>query len=389
MKDKKIIRITTVPESFNTLLKGQLNYMNNFFNVIGVTSPGDVFNMVEKNEGVKLVPIKMTRIISPLSDLFALIKLYFLMIKEKPQIVHTHTPKAGILGMMAAFLARVPYRMHTVAGMPLLEYKGIKRFILECVEKMTYLCSTKVYPNSFVMKDIIINSNFCDKDKLNVIYNGSSNGIDLDYFSVNNISKLVKNDLKNNLNISDDDFIFCYIGRVVGDKGINELVEAFKNININFDNIKLIIVGNRENDLDPLMKNTNNEIRSNPNIVEIGYKQDVRPYLSISNLFVFPSYREGFPNVVLQACAMGVNALVSDINGCNEIVVNGVNGSLVPAKNVKALQEKMKYFLLNNQDNSDLLTKSRELIKSKYSRKVYWEYLKKEYMSFLDLDNVN
>jgi len=389
MKDKTIIRITTVSDSFNTLLKGQLNYMNNFFNIIGVTSPGTFFNLVEKNENVKLVPIKMTRTISPISDLLSLVKLYFLIRKEKPHIVHTHTPKAGILGMLAAFLARVPYRMHTVAGMPLLESKGIKRFILECVEKITYMCSTRVYPNSFILKDFIINSNFCDKTKIKVIGNGSSNGIDLDYFCSSNISTSIKNSLKNDLDISDDDFVFCYIGRIVSDKGINELVEAFKNLNIKFDNIKLIMVGNREDGLDPLIESTNFEIKSNCNILEVGYKNDVRPYLSISDLFVFPSYREGFPNVVLQACAMEVNSLVSDINGCNEIIVDGVNGSLVSPKNIDELQEKMKYFLLNNKDCCDLLRKSREQVKLKYSRKVYWEYLKKEYMSFLDLDNVN
>src|SRR5690606_18602345 len=166
----KLIRITTVPQSLRGLLKGQLKFMSeNGFDVIGVSSPGEALNDVEKNEGVKTVGIEMTRTISPLKDLQALFRLIHLFRKEKPQIVHTHTPKAGLLGMMAAKIAGVPHRLHTVAGMPLTVATGTKRHLLKQMEKLTYACATKVYPNSLGLKKIILEEKFTFPKKLKVI----------------------------------------------------------------------------------------------------------------------------------------------------------------------------------------------------------------------------
>ena len=130
--NSKIIRITTVPTSLKILLKGQLKYVNqNGYKIIGVSSNGKELFEVAENEGIDVIPINMTRKISPLKDLISLIRLYFLLLKERPVIVHTHTPKAGTLGMIASFLANIPIRIHTVAGLPLLEAVGFKRIILK------------------------------------------------------------------------------------------------------------------------------------------------------------------------------------------------------------------------------------------------------------------
>src|SRR5690554_6423659 len=174
----KLIRITTVPQSLRGLLKGQLRFMSqNGYEVIGVSSPGEALQDVADNEGVRTVVITMPRSITPIKDLKALWQLIKLFRKERPQIVHTHTPKAGLLGMMAAKTAGVPYRLHTVAGMPLLVTSGFKRRLLNFIEKLTYTCATKVYPNSERLKKIIINNNFTSEKKLKVIGYGSSIGI--------------------------------------------------------------------------------------------------------------------------------------------------------------------------------------------------------------------
>src|SRR5690554_4338580 len=166
----KLIRITTVPQSLYSLLKGQLKFMSKSgFDVIGVSSPGEELKQVEVQEGIPTYAVPMTRTIAPFKDLVSLYKLYKIIRKEKPQIVHTHTPKAGTLGMLAAKLAGVPHRLHTIAGLPLLVTKGNKRKLLDFVEKKTYGWATKVYPNSKGLYEIILKNKYTTVDKLKVI----------------------------------------------------------------------------------------------------------------------------------------------------------------------------------------------------------------------------
>ncbi len=374
----KIIRITTIPQSMRTLLKGQLRYMEeNGFEIIGVSSPGKALNDVIENEGIKTIPIKMARVVSPLQDIKSIYQLYRLFKKEKPQIVHTHTPKAGLVGMIAAKLAGVPHRLHTVAGMPLLVITGFKRTILDIMEKLTYAYATKVYPNSVGLYDIILENKFTSQDKLKVLGNGSSNGIDTEFFSPKQVSDASKDQLRSEIGFQPDDFVFVFVGRLVGDKGINELVEAFQKLDK--ENIKLLLVGSKEENLFPIKKQTSDAIESNPNIIWAGHQKDVRPYFAISNALVFPSYREGFPNVVMQAGAMELPAIVSNINGCNEIIVEGQNGTITEPQQFEGLYEKMKEFYSNKELFNSLKQNSRKMIVDRYERKYVWEALKKEY----------
>lgn len=221
--------------------------------------------------------------------------------KTRPFIVHSHTPKAGVVGMLAAKLAGVPHRLHTVAGLPLLEASGSKRKVLDIVEKFTYSCATMVYPNSFGLKSIILDNNFCDSNKIKVLANGSSNGIDTSYFNPELYSQEQNSKLKSEIGIQADEFVFIFVGRLVKDKGINEMVAAFEHVQKENTKVKLLLIGDYENDLDPLNSQTVESINNNPSIIAAGFKNDVRPYLAVANVLVFPSYREGFPNVVMQA----------------------------------------------------------------------------------------
>lgn len=373
----KLIRITTVPGSLKGLLKGQHRFMSSHFEVIGVSSAGEALQEVEKDEGIRVVPVEMTRTISPLKDLKSLWQLYRLLRREKPLIVHTHTPKAGTAGMMAAWLARVPIRLHTIAGLPLLEATGAKRRLLDWVEKITYWCAHMIYPNSFGMKDIIIENGYTKEAKLKVIANGSSNGIDTAHFNPLYYSAEDNETMRDKLGIKADDYVYVFVGRLVGDKGINELIEAFERLGV--ENVKLLLVGSYETELDPLEEETLDVIESNLNIISVGYQQDVRPYFALADALAFPSYREGFPNVVMQAGAMGLPSIVSDINGCNEIVEEGVNGLIVPAKDAKALQEAMIKLRNDKTLYTKLQSNAREMIVSRYEQEVVWEALLGEY----------
>jgi len=374
----KLIRITTVPISLKILLKDQLKCMNEYFDVVGVSSKGKELSDVEKDEGIRTIELNMSREITPLKDLISLIKMMVLLLKEKPDIVHTHTPKAGIVGMVAAWITRVPHRLHTVAGLPVMEASGNKKKILLMVEKITYFCATKVYPNSHGLQEYILENNLVDKDKLKVIGYGSSNGIDTSYFEKTNEVTNQSKQIKKNYNL-DNQFIFCFVGRVVKDKGINELLHAFNALTHKFSNISLLIVGNFEEELDPISKQSHKILKENKNIINVGYQNDIRPYLASSDCFVLPTYREGFPNVVLQACSMELPCIVTDINGCNEIIEDHKSGLLIEPKNKDALYVAMGAMLEEKELAEQLGVNNRNDIIQKYDRKFFYQYLLEEY----------
>jgi glycosyltransferase involved in cell wall biosynthesis len=378
---KKIIRISTVASSLSTLLKGQLHFMNNHYEIVGIASDRDCLAKVSRDEGIRTILVKMTRVITPFKDLKAVFELYRIFKKEKPFIVHTHTPKAGTLGMFAAKLAGVPHRLHTIAGLPLLEATGPKRILLNVVEKLTYASATRILPNSFVLRDIIIEEKFCSKNKLEVIANGSSNGIDTEHYDRKKVSPKHIDALEKQLQITPQDMVFLFIGRVVKDKGINELVNAFDDLSKSHSNTKLIIVGPSEKELDPIDDITETLIKSNKNIYETGMVEDIRPYVAISDVLTFPSYREGFPNVVLQASCMETPCIVTDINGCNEIISDNFNGLIIPVKDSDALKESMLHLYDNPEKTKELAKNARQNIIDKYKRELVWKELLKLYNS--------
>jgi len=378
---QKLIRITTVPSSLRTLLKGQHRFMSKHFEVIGVSRDGDALAEVRQNEGIRTHVVEMTRTITPLKDLKALLKLYKFFKKEKPFIVHTHTPKAGTVGMIAAKLAGVPNRLHTIAGLPLLEKTGVIRKLLNIVEKFTYSCSTLILPNSFKLKRIILAEKFTSDSKLKVIGNGSSNGIDTEHYNIAHVTEKEKEQLRESLNINKNDTVFIFIGRIVKDKGINELVTAFNLLTKKYSGCKLLLIGSRENHLDPLLSKTEILIRENICIIPTGVQKDIRPYVSISHVLTFPSYREGFPNVVLQASCMCLPCIVSDINGCNEIIEDQVNGLIIPVKNTEALEGAMIYMIENPERRLDMIKHSRTRILERYKQEFIWNESLKLYKS--------
>ncbi|SKC11066.1 Glycosyltransferase involved in cell wall bisynthesis [Soonwooa buanensis] len=383
MSKPKLIRVTTVPISLEKLLGKQLSFMDQHFDLTAVSADATALVDVGKKLGVKTYPVEMTRRITPIQDLKVLWKMYRFLKSERPDIIHSHTPKAGLVSMLAAKLVGVPNRLHTVAGLPLMEAQGLKRKILMLVEQLTYAAATHVYPNSKGLSDFILENKLTTSSKLKVIANGSSNGIDTTYFDKDNLDQNDLFVLKKSLKIEDDDEVFIFVGRLVGDKGLNELIEAFDEIGKNNTKSKLILVGTFEDQLDPLQTSTLEKIKSNSNIINVGWQTDVRPYLAIADILTFPSYREGFPNVVMQAGAMGLASIVSNINGCNEIIIENKNGLIIPVKNKKALEEAMQKLLNDQVLFNSLKTNARPMIVDRYQQQVVWDALLTEYKSLL------
>ena len=357
--------------------------MSRHFEVVLVSSDKERLARVGEAQGVRTFCVEMTRKITPVKDLVSLWRMYRFFRREKPEIVHSHTPKAGIIGMLAAWMAGVPVRMHTVAGLPLLEAAGSRRKILDFVESLTYRCATLVLPNSHGLSRIIAQNGYCKPNKIKVLGNGSSNGIDTAYFSPEHFPESLLGEHKLKFGISATDFVFIFVGRIVRDKGIDEAVGAFVRINLEFPHAKLVLVGDFEPELDPVSDATMQAIDSHPGIVSVGFRPDVRPFLAIADALVFPSYREGFPNVVMQAGAMGLPAIVSNINGCNEIVEQAKNGLIIPGKSEDSVYAAMRELLASPEIFASMKRNARPMITARYGQNIIWEALYNEYLEQL------
>jgi glycosyltransferase involved in cell wall biosynthesis len=367
-----IARLTTVRMSLSLLVNGQANFFRSKGHTYFLASGPCAHNIADKF----YTELPLVRRPHLYKDLKALIATYFWLRRIKPDILHTHTPKAGLIGMIAGFLAGVPVRIHTVAGITWMETSGGLRKFYKLFESLTYFFATKIYPNSNGLLDFLtVELPFASR-KYKVIGSGSSNGIDTDYFSSDAVFES-KEKLRDNYSLPQDAFVWVFIGRIVKDKGINELVEAFLKIDSKHF---LLLVGPFENDQDPISLETSLSIESSSNIRTYGFQKDVRPFIKLSDVLVFPSYREGFPNVPMQAAAMGLPQIVTNINGCNEIVIQRVTGLIVPPKNSQALLEAMIEIESDLELRKKMSINSRSYIINRYSRKDICNSLEEEYI---------
>lgn len=375
---KKVLRIAAVPGSLGILLKGQLKFLNQYYEVKGVASKDYTLDALAEQEDIEVIAVDINRKISPFQDLKSLFKLYRIFKTEEPFIVHSITPKAGLLSMMAAYLARVPHRLHTFTGLVFPTSHGLMKQLLIFFDKVICFCATKIYPEGNGVKNDLIQYRITKKP-LDIIGHGNVNGIDLSIFDPYKYDQDFRTDLKNELHIAPEDFVFLFVGRMVVDKGMKELVEAFVAIQQRNTSVKLLIVGTYNKAESPFSEATENQLNTNKDIIQVGWQTDVRPYFAISNVFVFPSYREGFPNVVLQAGAMGKFSIVTDINGSNEIIADGKNGTIIPAKDVAALESEMQKCLDHKDRFQKTNTAYREIIQAKYDQKTVWAAVLREY----------
>lgn len=355
--------------------------MDNGFEVLTVSAAGPEVEAIRK-EGADHWVIPFTRRITPIQDLVCLWRLIVLIRKFRPDIVHTHTPKAGLIGMMAAWICKVHVRIHTIAGLPQMESGPLLRSLLNATERVTHAAAHRVYLNSKVLWEYMVHQLHFSPLKLKVLGNGSSNGIDASFYSRSESLERKARDLRSTFGIGHNDIVFCFIGRIVKDKGIVELVKAFQQLR-NTQPAKLILVGSFEEGLDPLPSITLKFLKEDSDVILAGFQDDIRPWGLAADIFVFPSYREGFPNVVLQACCMEIPCIVSDINGCNEIIEDQVTGLVVKPKDTESLYNAMKSLSTEQERRKRFGTLSREFVVKHFDQQYFWEELLKDYQSLL------
>ena len=383
--NKKLVRITTVPMALRYLLPGQMHFMSqNGFDVLMISADGKELPEVIRQEQCRHMIVPMTRQITVFRDLQCLIQLIRIFRKEKPDIVHTHTPKAGLLGMLAARVSGVKVRIHTVAGLPLMVEKGIKYQLLKFIEKLTCMSASQVWPNSNSLKEYMLEKKLCNPAKLHIIGKGSTNGINGNRFNSQVLDEKIIHAVKEQLQYSTQYKYLLCIGRLVADKGIVELVNVFVQLQRTDPALKLVLVGGYEPTLDPLPGKTMQEIEKNSGIIHIPWTDHVEYYMYLAHYFVFPSHREGFPNVLLQAGAMGLPVICSHITGNIDIITNNETGLIFGSGNEQQLLKMLQYAILHPQHLKSMAEKLQQEIKENYRQENIWQNILAAYKTLVN-----
>ncbi|WP_028896071.1 glycosyltransferase family 4 protein [Prevotella sp. HUN102] len=373
MKRKKILRITTADISLNSLLRGQLRFLNQYYDVVGVASDTGVLNAVGEREDIRVIDIPMHREISLKTDIVSLWRLYRLFRKERPDILHANTPKGSLLAMVAGMLAGVPRRIYLVTGLRYQGAQGKFRYLLKTMERLSCRFATNVIPEGQGVLHILQKDGITNKP-LRVLHYGNINGIDTQYYDIE--ATVIDKELAN---WASRKFTFVFVGRIVRDKGIEELVACMRQLDC-----QLILVGTFEKD-NAVSKSTQEFLETSQKVKFVGWQEDVRPFLAVANALVFPSYREGFPNAPMQAGAFNLPSIVTDINGCNEIIKDGLNGKIIQAPlNEKGayvnditqpLEQTMRWFLTHQEEVKRMGKNARRMIVERYEQKDVWQAL--------------
>lgn len=377
MSTIKIVRAVTAAQSVGFFAGLIPELRDDGYEVVVVSSDGPELQRV-RDAGGQVVTVEMERRISPIKDLKSLWNMVRAFRREKPRMVHSMTPKAGLICMMAGWIARVPVRVHMFTGLVFPTSKGLKRKILMATDWLTCACATHVLPEGEGVKNDLLNHRITRKP-IRVLGYGNCRGIDLDRFNPNNEDVIERAMALRR----EDVFTFIFIGRLVRDKGINELVSAFRRLHSKYPDVRLVLVGPKEQTLDPITPESLTEIEQNPSIEAVGSQNDVRPWLLASDALVFPSYREGFPNVVIEAGAMGLPSIVTDINGSREIIIDGENGTIIPTQDEDALYLAMERFITDRVSIKRMADSARRLIASRYEQSYVRRCLKEFYKEIL------
>ena len=342
----KVCRVVTIPWIFATWLRRQIRVVRDSgIDLTLVASPGAELDRLARDHAFRCHPVPIRRGISPTHDLVALLRLVRFFAGERFDIVHTSTPKAGLLGAVAAKLARVPIRIHTYTGQPWVVLHGALRQTVRFGDRVIATLDTRCYADSMSQREFLVREGVVADAKLAVLGDGSIGGVDLKRFDAEVWRTQQGTATRAALGISDRARVIVFVGRVTCDKGIVELVSAFESLDRGGAGIDLVLVGPMEPERDPVPRRVVARIAANPRIHLVGFTDQPEKYLGIADVFCLPSYREGFGTAVIEAAAMGVPAVVTSIIGLVDAVVAGETGLFVPPRDDRALASALSVML--------------------------------------------
>lgn len=375
MAKKKFFIVTTIANSLGFFI-GQLHMLEQTFEVCAISSEPELLKQYGKEEGIRTHHIPMKRPISFFRDVWCLLCFIVFFLRERPFVVHGNTPKGAMLSMTAAWITCRPVRIYMCHGLRYQGADGLLRKLLMLMERLSCACASEVLCVSRGVADTLIADGICPVKKTRVIGYGSASGIDLERF---NPEMVDGTQVRPSLGISDDDFVFCFVGRILKDKGIDELVRAFHLLSAESKRVRLLLIGPSESEQNPVSDETIWLMESNECIHILGAQTDIRPYLKASDALVLPSYREGFGMVLIEAGAMGVPSITTDIIGCNEIIVPGCNGDIVEPRNAEQLYRKMRDWVLCPEMVAVMTENARQMVKERFERHRVWALYLEEY----------
>ena len=380
-----LVHIVTVPSSL-LFLRGQMRFMTGAgFSITVISSPGEYLAAFAAEEKVLTSAIRMERRITPMRDLVALAKLVVLLRKIEPAIVHSHTPKGGLLGMIAATIARVPVRIYHMRGLPVMGARGLRRYLLTWSESIACRLADRVICVSRSVREIAVAEGLVGPDRIRILAHGSGNGVDAtNRFNPARLPPSARNDLRARLGINPDAFVVGFVGRLVRDKGIVELERAWQQVALSHPAARLILLGSFE-EQDPVPLDVRQLLENDPRVHICAWDWDTPHFYAAMDVLVLPTYREGFPNAPLEAAAMRLPVVASRVAGCVDAIVEGETGTLVPPRDSSALAEAIMGYARDPSRRVREGEAGRRRVLALFRPELIWSALRDEYIELLEL----
>lgn len=339
------MHVLTVPQSL-VFLRGQIGFMKaRGFDITVICSPGADLDDFGLSEQVRVIGVEMPRRVTPVADLASVARLVGILRHIRPHIVHSHTPKGGLLGMLAATVARVPARVYHMRGLPMETAKGARRALLAGTERVSTALASEVLCVSSSLRQSAVAAGIVRPERIQVLLSGSGNGVDASgRFNPELVGREARNETRASLGIPQDATVVGFVGRLVRDKGLVELSRAWRSLNAARPGARLLVVGEHE-PRDPVPEEVRRMLDEDPTIRTVGFQRNIERFYAAMDVLVLPTYREGFPNVLLEAGAMGLPVVATRASGCVDAVVDESTGLLVPVGDAAALARALGRYL--------------------------------------------